>query len=142
MSNIVDAIRTTLGEGRMNHEHSTQIKLVDLLCSSVEQRLPPHEVGAVIDQLVAYTGLHFLSEQLIMRQHEFGGHEQHATAHNEILEHLREMQARLNRSQENPSSEEVQQARAMILGHIAEQDRQLHNHITAQRLQEKSAAAH
>ena len=129
MNPTVQDIEESLNAVRMNKEHRIQLDLLDELSAEIRTDITSTEAMKKLDRLLSYTGLHFLSEQLVMRHHEYDEYEDHTTDHANILGHLRGLQAALAKRSQLPSTEEVESASQRILDHIGSHDQRLHLHI-------------
>lgn len=122
-------------EPSIDSEHAVQIDMMDLLSSALDARSTASGEGGpaeneedrlrLLEQLVSYTEVHFMSEQLLMRQHSYEGFEAHDAEHSEIMDQLLDILARAEKAPASLDAREVQNLRGLLLNHIATQDRQL-----------------
>lgn len=82
----------------LDREHQVQIGLIEALCSSVEQG--DGRAGEILDQLIAYSSAHFMSEELLMRLSGYDEYDDHVADHIHMMDTLNAMtaQQRLGKS--------------------------------------------
>ncbi|MFZ4479642.1 MAG: bacteriohemerythrin [Rhodoferax sp.] len=73
----------------MDREHEVQLSLLRSLCQAVREQRDSGHVTQLLDQLTAYCEAHFVSEELIMRQHSFEDYEDHADDHCHMMDLFR-----------------------------------------------------
>ena len=87
MSTISDF--NTAAHANMDREHEVQLSLLHSLCQAVRDRRDSSRITLLLDQLTAFCEAHFVSEELIMRQHSFDDYEDHADDHCHMMDLLR-----------------------------------------------------
>jgi len=75
----------------MDGEHRIQAGLINALCNAIETGKPVDEVGQILQQLIDYSEVHFMSEELLMRLDSYDEFEGHVDDHVRMLESLTEM---------------------------------------------------
>ncbi len=115
----------------MQVEHDVQIKLLSAFGDAVKQRQSAHELEVVYKQLMDYTSVHFLSEQLLMRMYAYPDYELHEQRHTQLMERLDTLQASLANDDRERTLETVQYLRERILGHIETDDAALAQYLQA-----------
>jgi hemerythrin len=113
-------------------EHRVQIGMIDALLSADEKGLEASEVDEILERLLEYTRLHFLSEELLMRLHAYQHHDEHVFEHRRMLEELEAVRKAYRRSSSEEAGMFVQRLRARLLGHIHSHDAEL-THFIARR---------
>ncbi len=74
----------------MDGEHRVQIGLMTAFRDAAGGGRGAGEADEILDQLLDYSKMHFMSEQLLMRLYEYDGYEAHLADHDRML---REMEA-------------------------------------------------
>ncbi len=74
------------GADNIDAEHRVQLGLIDALRDAVRQGDKRAVVGEILDQLIAYSELHFVSEQLLMRLYAYPDYEDHSQDHEALIE--------------------------------------------------------
>ena len=73
----------------MEAEHRVQIGLLRALREALERGESDRPVsGDLAEQLLEYSQVHFLSEQLLMRLYAYPAHDEHVQEHDGLLERL------------------------------------------------------
>ena len=108
----------------IEREHQVQLRLIQ----SVEAGLAEsRDVAESIEALADYTRAHFLSEELLMRQYEYGDYDDHILDHERMLDWLGDLaESKAERSSRHHA---VIELKALFLRHIAGRDRQLHDFL-------------
>ncbi len=83
-----------LGCASLDTEHDLQVELVNALQQAVEQGQKGAVVDEILDQLIAYTNAHFMSEQLLMRLYAYPFYESHTQEHDRLIEQVQSLQER------------------------------------------------
>lgn len=77
----------------IDHEHAVQLGLLQELRSAVKEKRDATLVGGILEQLIAYTEVHFTSEELLMRLKSYDDYEDHVDDHIHMLDLLNEIAA-------------------------------------------------
>lgn len=121
-----------LGVGALDLEHGVQFGLLDAFRRAVG-RPQDHAAGeAVLRQLLDYTGVHFLSEQLLMRLHAYPGYEAHVQEHDRLHGELRALEARYAAGELAASRATADALRDWLERHVHGLDRALADYLRAQ----------
>jgi len=118
-------------ESTIEEEHQVQLGLVDLLIQTVEANEHHEKLSEILDQLIGFTEVHFMSEQLIMRRHSYKGYAQHEGEHVLLTETLLEIRAQAHTQDKELNPTKVRDLRESLLKHIATQDKQLARFLKA-----------
>ena len=114
---------------RMPAEHHTQLELLDTLVGSIKAGKQDTNTIKQLDRLVSYTGLHFLSEQLLMQDQGYTAYGEHAEDHQRILEFLRDLQTGHHERGHRLNEEDAEMIRSNIIKHISHHDQKLHSSL-------------
>lgn len=110
-------------------EHQVQIGLLNALCDAVEYGEEAATIQEILDQLVSYSELHFMSEQLLMRMYAYPHYEDHLRDHELMTERLRQIRDGVA---ENDKSFALAKAHAMklfLVSHIQSRDHDLTTYL-------------
>ncbi len=78
-------------------EHDIQLQLLATFEHAVREDLGIDEVMSLLDQLIAYTNVHFHSEEMMMRFFSFPQYDAHCAEHAELMEQVRAMRDKLQK---------------------------------------------
>ncbi len=104
----------------MSAEHETQIKLLDDLGSAVSQGESNSGLRNLLNQLIDFTEMHFVSEQSLMRRQGYPGYEAHVLEHDRLIREVRRLEAALHDG--GPAGEVLPKLRDWLVGHIETAD--------------------
>lgn len=76
-----------------DREHRVQLGLLQALCDAARDDRDAASLAEIIEQLVAYSEAHFMSEELLMRLNSYDDYEDHVDEHINMLSVLREVAA-------------------------------------------------
>jgi hemerythrin-like metal-binding protein len=119
-----------LGNEDLDHEHHLQIALVSALADAIEQSRPG-EARRLAGQLVAYSGMHFGSEELIMTTSSYPDRQRHLEEHRVLSQAMLEVEGALERDERELALAFALDVRAGLAGHIAGSDHALADHVRA-----------
>jgi hemerythrin len=117
-----------LGHEVMDHEHHLQIALVSALTDAIEQR-HPGEARRLCGQLVAFSGMHFGGEELLMSASAYPERHHHAEEHRMLTQAMQEVEGALDRDEPDLALAFALELRAGLAGHIAGSDHRLADHV-------------
>ncbi len=129
MSSKSPATSTARDMHTMQAEHDVQIKLLGAFGDAVRRRCSVEEIEEVLKQLMDYTSVHFLSEQLLMRMYAYPDYEQHEQRHTQFMEHVTALGDTLADGDRERTLTSVQQLRDGLLGHIEQDDAALADYL-------------
>jgi hemerythrin-like metal-binding protein len=105
-------------------EHHIQLGLTQALCDAVSRGADEALTRKILDQLVAYSDMHFLSEQLLMRLSGYPDYGSHALEHDHLMERLETVKQQYGSAGEQTFTlPEAQAILEFLAGHISTQDR-------------------
>ncbi len=106
----------------MRDEHDVQIKLLTAVEQAVKQKRSAKELQRIIHQLIDYSGVHFLSEELLMRMYAYPGYDEHEQRHHSLMEQMNALQESLPKALPDEVLESVVTLKSVLLGHIDRDD--------------------
>lgn len=127
MSNISDF--NVASNSQTDREHEVQLDLLQALCAAAGKQQDPASLGAILDQLIAYSEAHFASEEILMRMKSYDDYEDHVEEHNRMLETLQEIAADHAAGKSALVAGKAEQVLGFISNHIATRDRRLADRV-------------
>jgi hemerythrin len=118
-----------VGHEAMDHDHHLQIGLVSAFVDAVEQGRP-WMARRLADQLLAYSVVHFGSEELLMEGSAFPERDAHAGEHGAFLEQMRELQRVFASGDEQLAATAALDLRNALGAHMNDADRRLAAHVS------------
>ena len=106
-------------------EHSLQIQLLNLLSVAVNKGQDNSEIISIIDQLLSFSQVHFMSEELIMRQHSYEGYDSHSDGHSKLIDEFHRLKQDLNTDLSTLDLSRIDDLKESLMNHIASQDQSL-----------------
>jgi len=76
-----------------DREHQVQLGLLQALCDAARDHRDAAAVAEILEQLIAYSEAHFMSEELLMRLKSYDDYEDHVDDHIRMLDLLRAIAA-------------------------------------------------
>jgi hemerythrin len=117
-----------LGNQAMDQEHHLQIALVSAVADAIEQGRPA-EARRLAAQLVAYSGMHFGSEELLMSASAYPDRRRHGDEHRMLTQAMQEVEGALERDERELALAFALDLRAGLAGHIVGADHRLADHV-------------
>jgi len=117
------------GVESMDAEHKTQHGMVDALCDALRQGRDPSEIDEILDQVIDYTRVHFMAEELLMRLNEYPNSKPHLNAHAEIIRDLRAVREGVKTGAVPDALIAVEAIRERLRRHVAGHDHALGNYL-------------
>ncbi len=121
MEKVVASVMST-DNSAMRNEHDVQIRLLEAIEKGAAAQRPGHELSDLVDQLVEYTNVHFLSEQLLMRMYAYPAYAEHEDHHNELLDRIKDLQGTLADGDEEQLQQMARSLQEWVTGHIKRDD--------------------
>ena len=106
----------------MQGEHEVQMKLLSAFGDAVNRRQPTEELEQILKQLMNYSSVHFLSEELLMRMYAYPDYMQHEQRHIQLLEWIGALRESLADGDREATLTTVRKLRDVVLGHIEQDD--------------------
>ena len=110
-------------------EHRIQTGLIDAMHDAIRQGREPGQVAEILEQLLDYSRVHFLSEQLLMRLHAYPGYEDHVGEHERMVTAMEDLQQAHRDGTGGYTPEAIESLRALLIGHICGKDADLGRHM-------------
>jgi hemerythrin len=116
-----------LGVPEVDQEHELQAALLAALGDALVKGLGT-EVQNLLQQLVDYTEVHFLSEELLMRFYSYPGYEEHVSEHAHLMDRVLDLKERWSDG-DGSASRLLAELTAWVSGHIRSMDQALANYV-------------
>jgi hemerythrin len=113
----------------IDNEHRVQLGMLKALCDAVEASEPASKIHEILNQLTAYSELHFMSEELLMRMYAYPDYDDHVHDHVAMTERLNQILRRYAAGQENMALKTANEMREFLLGHINSRDQALTEYL-------------
>ena len=121
MSTISDF--NTAAQAGIDREHEVQLSLLRTLCQAIGEQRSASEVAQLLEQFSDYCEAHFVSEELIMRQHSFEEYEDHADDHGHMMDLLKVIATDCDAADSSSLKASTDEALAFIENHISTRDK-------------------
>ena len=112
-----------------DREHQVQLGLLHELCRAADEHRDTASVTEILEQLIAYSEAHFMSEELLMRLKSFDDYEDHVDEHVHMLEMLQEIAASHATGHPALVSGKACEVLGFIGHHIATRDRRFADYV-------------
>lgn len=106
-----------------DHEHQVQLGLLQALCDATRDNGGAALVGEIVEQLIAYSEAHFMSEELLMRLKSYDDYEGHVDEHIHMLEMLTRIATDHATGHSSLVTGKAEEVLGFIGRHIATRDR-------------------
>ncbi|MGB5062633.1 MAG: hemerythrin family protein [Candidatus Competibacter sp.] len=103
-------------------EHHVQLGLAQTLCEAAGTGVDAALTREILDQLVAYSDAHFLSEQLLMRLCSYPDYDDHMSDHDRLMMKL-EAAKQYDGGEQALAPAEAKAILALLAQHISTKDR-------------------
>ncbi len=118
-----------IGTEDMQAEHRSQFGMVDTLCDALRQGRDQSEIIDILEQVIDYTHVHFMAEQLLMRLHEYPQSQVHCREHARVLEQLQALRRDVHAGTVTNALDVIKTIRKGLRAHIEESDLALSNFL-------------
>lgn len=79
--------------GEIDNQHQKMLELVNNLHSAVEARIDKSDLKNLMVELVEFTGMHFTTEEQLMKKFAYPEFAKHQNEHSMLLQHMKELVA-------------------------------------------------
>ncbi|MEZ5786478.1 MAG: hemerythrin family protein [Xanthobacteraceae bacterium] len=111
-----------LGDPALDLEHQGQLDLLLDIEAEIRANAKREKLAASLDRLIEFTSLHFMSEQLLMRQQAYPGLPDHEAEHDELMAQMRDFQAGIAAGDRVLTATDLAALHDWVLRHIHTQD--------------------
>ena len=111
-------------------EHRVQVGLFDAMHDAVRQGRDVAAIDEILEQLLEYSKVHFLSEQLLMRLHAYPQHDDHVQDHERMLASMEGLRQAHQQGSPSYTLEAMETLRGQLMTHIAGRDEDLGQYLS------------
>lgn len=116
--------------------HKRLFALIDKLYKALQAGEGETVLAEVFDELIAYTGYHFSSEEAAFHHFGFPGCEEHQRAHAELVARVTELRADIDKGKTLVAADVMEFLRDWVTGHIRSCDRLYSSFFTDRNVEE------
>jgi hemerythrin len=120
----------SVGYDDIDSEHQVQIGLMDALEQAVREGRKGERIDELLERLLDYSRVHFLSEQLLMRHRAYPGYEDHVQDHDRMVSSLEELRQAYKEGRAENGLEIMRTLRADLIAHIRGRDNELGRYLS------------
>ena len=106
----------------LDAEHQGQIDLLLQVEKEFSGAASPARLAFLLDRLIEFTDIHFMSEQVLMRERAYPGLPAHEEEHSQLIEHMRSFQRCVEAEGLRLTADHVSGLRSWVLHHIQTKD--------------------
>jgi hemerythrin-like metal-binding protein len=106
----------------LDAEHQGQIDLLLQVEKEFSGAANPARLAFLLDRLIEFTDIHFMSEQVLMRERAYPGLPAHEEEHSQLIEHMRSFQRSVEAEGRRLTADHVSGLRGWVLHHIQTKD--------------------
>ena len=106
----------------LDAEHQGQMDLLLLVEDELNGAADPHRLALLLDRLIEFTDIHFMSEQVLMRERAYPGLAAHEAEHTRLIEQMRSFQNSVEAGKQAFTAADVTGLRGWVLQHIQTKD--------------------
>jgi hemerythrin-like metal-binding protein len=110
------------GVGSIDTEHRLQVSYVNAIEELVRTGRDPALANQTVKQLVDFTNVHFLSEELMMRLYSYPLHDAHKIEHGRLIEQISDIQRRVGSGEQQPVLDMINTLHDWLTKHIKSMD--------------------
>jgi hemerythrin len=120
------------GDTEMDGEHKVQIDLIRAVEQGLVAGKSRIELLSLLEQLVEYTNVHFMSEQLLMRLYAYPEISAHEAIHDKLMEQARRVITDFSCDEISSVAAELLLLKQWLLDHIRTDDYAFFVHLSSQ----------
>ena len=118
-----------VGQEDIDNDHMILVALINRAARRIRGGEVPHAIGAAIDQLVAYTVLHFEQEEQVMERSAYPEFIQHKAQHDALRKRVAELKQRFEAGETQIGDDLLALFRDWLTGHIQRFDKRIGHHL-------------
>ncbi len=123
MANFIDwSDELSVGIEEIDEQHKVLLKLINQMHTAIHERHGSEAVDSILAELIEYTRIHFAVEESLMRILNYSGYIEHHEQHQELLEHVVQLQKKLASGKTAISFELMHFLKKWLTQHILEED--------------------
>ncbi len=118
-----------VGDEDIDNDHMILIALINKAAARIRRGEVPHAVGAALDQLVAYTVLHFEHEERVMQEAGYPDFAQHKAQHDGLRRRVATLKTRFEAGEPSVGDDLLKLVREWLFEHIQRFDKRIGTHL-------------
>ena len=118
---------------RFEAEHEVQLELFRALRDAVAAGRERERIRELLDALIEYTSVHFMSEQIVMRLYDYPDYQAHVAEHDRLMAQVEELRRRFQEDGVRDLAELSDNVRDWLRHHMATHDRPWDRFLRRQR---------
>ena len=111
-----------LGWRPLDFEHQGQMELLLAVEAELRGTADKARLAMLLDQLIEFTNIHFMSEQVLMRELAYPGLRAHEAEHDHLMDQMRDFQKRTESGERTLSVADLSALRDWVIHHIHSKD--------------------
>lgn len=119
-----------LGEDALDLEHQGQIDLLLAVETELRGAADKAQLRTLLDRLIEFTNIHFMSEQVLMREQAYLGLSAHEAEHDQLMDQMRDFQKRIEPGERTLTAADLSTLRGWVLQHIRTKDTAFAQYLT------------
>lgn len=113
----------SVGIEGIDEQHKVLVRLINELHDAILHRRGSVACRSTLTELVKYTQVHFTDEENFMASFHYPEYKRHKEEHDRLIEHLLDLQKKLDSGKANISFELLHFLKTWLYGHIAHNDK-------------------
>ncbi len=123
MSNFIEwSEELSVGIKEFDEQHKVLVELINRIHVAIEEKHGSDVVISTLSELADYTNIHFTVEESLMNILGYPDYEEHKDIHDELLEHVVELQKKVASGKSSISFELMHFLKSWLSKHILEED--------------------
>jgi hemerythrin-like metal-binding protein len=110
------------GVESMDAEHRLQVSLVNAVDELLRQGRDKELLAKTLAQLVDFTNVHFLSEELMMRLYAYPQHDAHKLEHGRLVDQITELKRQVEAGEQQAALDTIETLHKWLTSHIKTMD--------------------
>lgn len=127
----------SVGIEEIDEQHKVLVALVNQMHDAIHERHGSEAVHGILAQLADYTRIHFAVEESLQRILHYPGYDKHKLEHEELIQHMRELQEKVASGRAAVSFELMHFLKLWLTKHIMGSDREYGSYFLEAGLQPK-----
>jgi len=119
----------SVGVEEIDEQHKELVRLLNSLHQAIHERHGSEVSRRILNELVAYTQVHFAVEESLMRISAYPDFANHKKIHTSLIEQVHELQIKLDEGAAKISFELLHFLKHWLMHHILETDKQFGQHF-------------
>jgi hemerythrin-like metal-binding protein len=124
----------SVGVAEIDGQHRYLIEIINDLFKAMQAGKGHEAVGAVLDQLIEYTGFHFKTEERLMKTYRYAHPVFHLQEHEKLVDKILSLQADYKAGKAGVSMSTLKFLKAWLYDHILKVDKRFARFLNSQGL--------